>query len=64
MDLFRAETTIFGPLQALVTRWSYLGALTKGGFFAEFKTTSEILANVQRVCPRLKAIFKKWLHLG
>ena len=39
---------IFGQLQALVLRWSYLG---KGGLFAEFKSHSENLANIKKDCP-------------
>ena len=39
---------IFGPLQALVLRWSYLG---KGDLFAEFKSHSENLANIKKDCP-------------
>ena len=42
--------TVFGPLQALVTMWSYLGGLTTGGSFAEVKSPSENLANLQKDC--------------
>ena len=47
---------IFGPLQALVTRWSSLGDggggyLIIGDSFAEFKSPSENFANVQKDCP-------------
>ena len=39
---------IFGPLQALVIRQSYLWG---GGLFAEFKSYSEKLANIKKECP-------------
>ena len=39
---------IFGPLQVLFIRWSYLGG---GGLFAEFKNDSENLANNKKDCP-------------
>ena len=55
-------TLIFGPPQALVTRWPYLGELTIGGSFAECKNPSEKLANVQKDFPRLNAIAKNLLH--
>ena len=57
-------TLNFGPFQALVTRWSYLGGLSTGGSFAEFKSPSENLANVQIDCPWLKATLKKLLRRG
>ena len=55
-------TLIFGPPQALVTRWSYLGELTIGGSFAECESPSKNLANVQKDFPRLKAISKNLLR--
>ena len=39
---------IFGPLQALVLRWSYLG---RRDLFAEFKSHSGNLANIKKDCP-------------
>ena len=54
-------TLIFGPPQALVTRWSYLGELTIGGSSAECKSPKN-LANVEKDFPRLKAISKNLLR--
>ena len=67
--LIRAEglsvgTLIFGPLQALLTRWSYLGSLTTMGSFGELKSPSENLVNVQKDCSWLRAILKKLLRRG
>ena len=39
---------IFGPLQALVMSWSYLGVW---GLFAEFKSHSGNLANIKKDYP-------------
>ena len=55
---------IFGPLQALLTRWSYLGSLTTMGSFGELKSPSENLVNVQKDCSWLRAILKKLLRRG
>lgn len=41
---------IFGSLEALITSWSYLGGLTAGSSFAELKSSSENLADVQKHC--------------
>ena len=57
-------TLIFGPLQALLTRWSYLGSLTTMGSFGELKSPSENLVNVQKDCSWLRAILKKLLRRG
>ena len=51
--------TVFGPLQALVTMWSYLGGLTTGGSFAEVKSPSENLANLLKRLSMTKTNFKK-----
>ena len=50
---------IFGTLQALVIRWSYVGVR---GISAEFKSHSGNLANNKQDCPWLKSIFKKSLR--
>ena len=57
-------TLIFGPLQALLTRWSYLGSLTTMGSFGELKSPSENSVNVQKDCSLLRAILKKLLRRG
>ena len=40
----------------LVIRWSYLGS---GELFAELKSTSGNLTNIEKDCPGLEPIFKK-----
>ena len=47
---------IFGPLQALAIRWSYLGS---GDLFAEFKSHSGKLASIEKDFPWLKTILKR-----
>ena len=64
MDLLKpgrlsVATIVFQPLQALVTRWSYLRGLTTGDSFVEFKIPSENLANVQKRLSMTKSNFEK-----
>ena len=61
-DVYLWWTLIFGSRrQVLVTKWSQLGGLTTWDSFAEFKSPSKNLANVQKDFE--KAILKKLLGL-
>ena len=50
---------LFEPLQALVTRWSYLGSLTTGGLFAEFKSSFWRFGKCWKRLSMAKTIFEK-----
>ena len=67
MDLLDLGVYLRGQLSLLLSvsyKVVLSGDWTTGSSFAEFKSPSENLANVQKDCLLLKAILKKLLRLG